>query len=182
MFKETPARSSFTDTVYIEFYTEAPGELEPGKYWVGPLDVIFPKGYNSVFPVAEMIHEAIQQQADDGATPKGAMYAYGSIELPFLIAPAGKTRFESSSEDNPAASWVGSFFRTNDWVVLVPVNEVTAPNPKQWFELACHGMIVTIHKPVKPVLSLNSVELMYMPDPDATLGDNVETVFETTGQ
>lgn len=176
MFKKSAAHNNIADTVYIEFHTEAPGELEPGEYWLGPLDVIFPQGYDSVFPVAEMIHDEIQRQADDGVTPKGVMYTYRSFELPFLIALASKTRFESSSEENPVVSWVGSFFRATDWVVLVPVNEVTVPSQRQWYELAAHGMIVTVHQPVTPVLSLNRVELTY------THRGTIETVFAAIGQ
>lgn len=183
MFKGTIARNASKGAVSIEFFTKTPDTIESGKYWVGPLEAIFPLGFGMTFPISEMVHDVIQQQVADGTDLKGVLYTHKNFELPFLLAPVNTTNFECSTGHNPVVLRYGSLsFDVTDWLILMPVSEVIASSPRQEYDLLCSGVIAIVQEPVKPVLSLNRVELVRT-DPDTvTGGSGTEIVFAVTAQ
>lgn len=184
MFKGTIARNANKSAVSIEFFTKTPDTIEPGKYWVGPLEAIFPLGFGMTFPISEMVHDVIREQVTDGIDLKGVLYTHKSFELPFLLAPVNTTNFECSTGHNPVVLRYGSLsFDATDWLILMPASEVFTLSSRQEYDLLCRGVVAIVREPVKPVLSLNRVELVYTHNPDdATRGAGVETVFAVTGQ
>lgn len=164
-----------TETVTITPVIHTAPTLKPGRYWVGPIGGIFPSALNWLFPVGEMVCEALDAVADIGAVASGAVFQYGSRRVPFLTARVdGCLDFWTKAKDGEVVESSGRNFCAETYIVVVSFEDASLKFKEDY--LRDLGTFITVHQPVEPVLAPNSVRLVHH-----RLGGS-EIVFEVGGR
>lgn len=164
-----------TETVTITPVIQPAPVLQPGRYWVGPLEHLFPSTLNWLFPVGDMVREALDALATVGTEATGAVFQYGDTRVPFLTARVadGYLDFRTAVKDNSVIESTGRNFCAETYIVVVSTDDAIPSSMERY--LWERGTFITINKPVKPMLAPNSVRLIH------NRLNRPETVFEVTG-
>lgn len=167
---------SRAETVTITPVIQAAPRLQPGRYWVGPLEHLFPSVLNWLFPVGEMVREALDAVADTGTVASGAIFRYGDTQIPFLATRVTNEylNFRTTVKDTGVIKSSGRNFCAETYIVIVSADDAVPASMERY--LWERGTFITVNKPVKPALTPNSVQLVHH------RLNGPEVVFEAAGR
>lgn len=165
-----------TETVTITPVIQPAPILQPGRYWVGPLEHLFPSALNWLFPVGDMVREALDSLATVGTEATGAIFRYGDTQIPFLTTRVTNEylNFRTTVKDTGVIKSSGRNFCAETYIVIVSADDAVPASMERY--LWERGTFITVNKPVKPALSPNSVQLVHH------RLNGPEVVFEATGR
>lgn len=149
-----------TETVTITPVIRTAPMLEPGRYWVGPISGIFPSALNWLFPVGEMVREALDAVTNTGAEAGGAVFQYGDTRVPFLAARVadGRLDFRITKGTGVVEASVRGFC-AETYIVVVSFEDANLGFMEDY--LRGLGAFFTVRELVEPVLAPNSVRLVH---------------------
>ena len=150
-----------TETVTITPVIQPAPVLQPGRYWIGPLEHLFPSTLNWLFPVGDMVREALDALATVGTEATGAVFQYGDTRVPFLTARVadGYLDFRTVVKDNGVIESSGRNFCAETYIVVVSADDAVPASMERY--LWERGTFITVNNPVKPILASNSVRLIH---------------------
>lgn len=165
-----------TQTATITPVIQPAPQLQPGRYWVGPLEHLFPSTLNWLFPVGDMVREALDSLATVGTEATGAIFRYGDTQIPFLTTRVtnGYLDFRTTVKDTGVVESRGRNFCAETYIVIVSAEDAVPASMERY--LWKRGTFITVNKPVKPALVPNSVQLVHH------RLNGPEVVFEATGR
>ena len=71
-------------TTTAQVFTTGAAKLEPGEYWIGPLEASFPPADNPTSPVSLVLDTL---DGIDASEYDGVILTHGDVEVSFLAAP-----------------------------------------------------------------------------------------------
>ena len=157
MFERAIAYTDLVKELTIIPHITEPDDIEPGEYWLGPLEALFPETSDD-FSLYHLIPEALgEAEAKTGLDVQGVTITWGNHKLEFLSAPVGyMSRFAAHSSDESVISVSGgNEFSARTYFVFASVSDVCA-YAGDGSDLDA-GVRVSVHETVTPVTSLNSI-------------------------
>lgn len=150
-----------------EVFTTGEGKLEPGEYWIGPLEALFPPADNPTSPVSLVLDTL---DGIDASEYDGVILTHGDVEVSFLVAPVEHPSIvEVKLLNKVAVTATPKKFAVNSCVVVIPKSDLYAygknycdPNERA---------LVTVHEPLIPVVGLGHIDLLRENE------EGTETVF-----
>lgn len=131
-------------------------KLEPGKYWVGPLESVFPPTNNPTSPLSLILDTL---DSIDASNFSGVIVTHGETEVSFLVAPVQYSNtFKTQTLDKDVVSAVAKEFKASSYIIMIPRSDIfaygkTNLNPNQ-------RAIVNVLEPVTPATGLNYIALL----------------------
>jgi len=154
-----------------QVFTTGAGKLEPGEYWIGPLEASFPPADNPTSPVSLVLDTL---DGIDASEYDGVILTRGDVEVSFLVAPVEHPSFVDLKNLNKVAVTAPSKkFKVNSHIVIIPKSDLYAYG-KNYYN-PNEGAKITVHEPVTPVTGLGHIDLLR--DNDGS-GEAAETVFQ----
>ena len=150
-----------------EVFTTGEGKLEPGEYWIGPLEALFPPADNPTSPVSLVLDTL---DGIDASEYDGVILTHGDVEVSFLVAPVEHPSIvEVKLLNKVAVTATPKKFAVNSCVVVIPKSDLydycknyCDPNERA---------LVTVHEPLIPVVGLGHIDLLRENE------EGTETVF-----
>lgn len=154
-------------TTTAQVFTTGTAKLEPGEYWIGPLEVLFPPADNPTSPVSLVLDTL---DGIDASEYDGVILTHGDVEVSFLVAPVEHPSIvELEPLNKVAVTAPPKKFKVYSHIVIIPKSDLYAygknycdPNERA---------LVTVHEPLIPVVGLGHIDLLRENE------EGAETVF-----
>ena len=154
-------------TTTAQVFTTGAAKLEPGEYWIGPLEASFPPADNPTSPVSLVLDTL---DGIDASEYDGVILTHGDTKVSFLAAPVEYPSIvEVKSLNAVAVTATPKKFLVNSYIVAIPKSDLLAysnnycdPNER---------VLVTVHEPLMPVVGLGHIDLLRENE------EGTETVF-----
>ena len=151
-----------------QVFTTGEGKLEPGEYWVGPLEALFPPADNPTSPVSLVLDTL---NGIDASEYDGVILAHGDTKVSFLVAPVEHPSIVDVKPLNQVAVTAPpKKFALKSCVVIIPKSDLYAYG-KNYYN-PNEGAKITVHEPLIPVTGLGYIDLL------RDSQDGAETVFQ----
>lgn len=141
----------------VQVFTNNDEKLEPGKYWVGSLESVFPPTNNPTSPLSLILDTL---DSIDASNFSGVIVTHGETEVSFLVAPVQYSNtFKTQPLDKDVVSAPAKEFKANSYIIMIPRSDdifaygKTSINPNQ-------RAIVNVLEPVTPATGLNYIALL----------------------
>lgn len=150
-----------------QVFTTGAAKLEPGEYWIGPLEALFPPADNPTSPVS-LVLDTLDSACVSGFD--GVTLTHGDVEVSFLAAPVEHPSIvELEPLNKVAVTAPPKKFKVYSHIVIIPKSDLYAygknycdPNERA---------LVTVHEPLIPVVGLGHIDLLRENE------EGTETVF-----
>ena len=139
-----------------QVFTTGAAKLEPGEYWIGPLEALFPLADTPTSPVSLVLDTL---DGIDASEYDGAILTHGDTKVSFLVAPVEHPSIvELEPLNKVAVTAPPKKFKVYSHIVIIPKSDLYAYG-KNYYN-PNEGAKITVHKPVTPVTGLGHLGLL----------------------